>query len=76
MDTNSKDWWQSRTIWMGILTSISGLLHAFHILPKIIDQSLISDVVTLGLGIATIIFRIKAVKEIKVPAIITPPATK
>lgn len=74
MDTTSKDWWQSRTIWMGILTSLSGLLHAFHILPKVVDESLISDAVTLGLGIATVIFRIKAVKEIKVPAIVPPAA--
>lgn len=68
-----KLWWQSRTIWTGILTAICAILKGFHLLPKEIDESMIGNIVTVGLGLATIYFRIRATKVI-VPAVPTTPA--
>jgi predicted amino acid-binding ACT domain protein len=59
-----KEWWQSRTIWSGILTAVSGILAASDLIPAEIDDTVIDELVTLGLGIATVYFRAKADKEI------------
>lgn len=73
MDNNTKEWWESRTIWTGVLTSACAILKSLDLLPEGFDNSMIDEIVTIGLGIATIIFRVKAVKEIKV-APVTPAA--
>lgn len=67
MDNNTKEWWESRTIWTGVLTSLCAILKSLNWLPEGFDNSMIDEIVTIGLGIATVIFRVKAVKEIKAP---------
>lgn len=72
METNKKEWWESRTIWTGVLTSGCAILKSLGWLPEGFDNSILDEIVTVGLGIATIIFRVKAVKEINVAPV--PPA--
>jgi hypothetical protein len=62
----TKQWWESRTIWTGILTAICGILKGFDMLPAALDATMIDEIVTIGLGIATIYFRVKAEKVVVV----------
>jgi hypothetical protein len=59
-----KQWWKSRTIWFGIATGISGILTGLGILPTVIDATIINEIVTGGLALATVVSRIFAKKKI------------
>lgn len=62
----AKKWWESRTVWMGILTSLCAILKTLGLLPETFDHSILDEIVTLGLGLATIYYRIMAVKQVAV----------
>ena len=70
MENEQKEWWQSRTIWTGVLTAVCALLKSLGLIPEAIDTTIIDEVVTVGLGIATIYFRAKAEKTIR--PVVTP----
>ena len=62
--TETKPWWQSRTIWTGLVTSALAVLSAAGALPVWIDAPLAADIVVGLLGIATVISRAIATKEV------------
>jgi hypothetical protein len=59
----TKSWWQSRTIWTGLLTSLWVILAACGLLPAPVTP-VIDAIVTVGLTAVTIYFRYKATKAI------------
>jgi predicted membrane-bound dolichyl-phosphate-mannose-protein mannosyltransferase len=67
----TKKWWQSRTIWFGLLTAISAVISSAAsggALPAswalILTAGNVDKIVTAGLWIATLVFRILAHKKI------------
>ncbi len=63
--TETKPWWTSRTIWMGLATSIMAILSAAGILPVWLTQMMVEEIIIGVLGVLTVYFRAKAEKEIK-----------
>lgn len=63
--TETKPWWQSRTIWVGLSAAIIAILGAAGVLPVWLTQSLAEELIFAVLGIATVYYRSKAVKEIQ-----------
>lgn len=63
--TDTKPWWMSRTVWVGLATSIVALLSAMGWLPPGITETVVEEAVVAILGVLTVIFRTKAVKEIE-----------
>ena len=61
---DTKPWWQSRTLWTGALTAISGVVAAAGVLPPFITEIYIDKIVTIVLGAATVIFRVLADKKL------------
>lgn len=61
----TKPWWTSRTIWVGLITAVMAILAAAGVLPVWLTQSLVEELVFAVLGIATVYYRSKAVKEIQ-----------
>jgi hypothetical protein len=62
---DTKPWWLSRTIWVGLITSILAILNGLGVIPTEIQQSLIEEAVLGILGILAIIFRAKATTRIE-----------
>lgn len=76
----TKKWWQSRTIWTGLLTAIAGIISAAAsggALPAswvvYLTTGNIDKIVTIGLWCTTLLFRILAKKEIKIIPPVVPP---
>jgi hypothetical protein len=63
--TEMKPWWTSRTIWVGLATSILAILSGMGLLPLGLEQTIVEELITAVLGIATVYYRSKAVKEIE-----------
>lgn len=63
--TETKPWWLSRTIWMGLATALMAVFSAAGVMPIWLDEMFVSEVITALLGLATVYFRSKAVKEIQ-----------
>jgi hypothetical protein len=61
----TKPWWTSRTIWVGLATSILAILSGMGLLPLGLEQTIVEELITAVLGIATVYYRSKAVKEIE-----------
>lgn len=61
---DSKPWWQSRTIWIGLIQSIWGALAAAGLLPVWLDATTLVDVGIGILGVATIAARAVASKRV------------
>jgi hypothetical protein len=59
-----KEWYKSRTVWVGILTTVSVVLKGMGWLPDFVNNSFIDEAAGVCLGLATIYFRIKAEKLI------------
>jgi hypothetical protein len=62
--TETQPWWQTRTIWVGLVTSLFGVLSAAGVLPPFIDAPLVLDLAMGVLGAATVYFRAKATKMV------------
>jgi hypothetical protein len=57
----TKPLWMSKTVWMGFLTALIAFLNAFGIiLPPVITETVIGEIVVGALGILTIVFRHQA----------------
>lgn len=63
--SETKPWWQSRTIWMALATALMALLGASGALPIWVTQSMIEELIIAVLAIATAYYRSKAVTEIQ-----------
>jgi len=63
--TETKPWWMSRTIWVGLATSILAILKGFGVIPEEIQEGIIEEIIMAVLGILAIIFRTQATTEIE-----------
>lgn len=57
---DTKNWWQSRTIWLQIVAAIFALLGAFGLLPADLDQEQVVSVIMALVAGVTIVLRFKA----------------
>lgn len=70
MDNNEIVWWQSRTVWAGIIGTLFACLSALGWLPQDLTSNQVVDAILAVTSIAAIIFRVKAKSPI---APLTPP---
>lgn len=69
-------WWQSRTIWTGLATSLVAVLAAAGLMPPFLDGTIVTELVLGVLGMATIYTRVAASKQIATPSTVTPVVTE
>ncbi|MEK9211708.1 hypothetical protein [Sphingomonas sp. 2378] len=58
--TDTKYWWQSRTIWLQIVAALFAILSVFHILPTGIDQEQLVGAIMGLVAVATLILRFRS----------------
>ena len=61
----TKPWWTSRTIWVGLATSILAILSGTGLLPLGLEHTIVEELITAVLGVLAILFRTQATKEIE-----------
>lgn len=55
-----KGWWKSRTIWLGLLTSVVGVASLVGVqLPAGVDANTVTDSVMAVVGLVAIVLRFK-----------------
>lgn len=60
----TKPWWQSRTIWTGLLGGLYAILSIFKILPEGLEQGMVLEAVLGVTSVLAVLFRAKATKEV------------
>lgn len=63
----SKPFWASRTVWVGIVGLAFALLGAAGWLPAGLDEGAVVDAVMALLGVLTIVFRTRASATVALP---------
>lgn len=56
----SKNWWTSRTVWVGVIGLLFAVLGAVGVLPEGLTQEQVLQGVMAVVGVLTIVFRVKA----------------
>jgi len=56
--TDSKYWWQSRTVWVNVVAILFAVLGAFKLLPTGIDQDSIVSAIMGVVAIANVVLRL------------------
>jgi len=56
--TDSKSWWQSRTLWVNIVATLFALLGTFGLLPSGLDQETVVTAIMGLIGIANLVLRL------------------
>lgn len=56
----SKNWYESRTVWVGIVTVMFSLLKSFNILPEGLSEEAVVSLFMALSGVLTVVFRVKA----------------
>lgn len=64
MGYDNKPWWASRTIWVGIIGALFGILAALNVLPEGLSQDSIVEGVLAVTGILAVVFRVGASKNV------------
>jgi hypothetical protein len=64
MMTDSKYWWQSRTVWVNIVATLFALLGTFKLLPAALDQDSIVTAIMGAIAIANVVLRLATHKAI------------
>ena len=72
---DTKTWWQSRTIWLQIVSAFFAILAAFHILPTGLDQEQVVGAIMGAVAIATLVLRIRSTHVIASPFRVASPAS-
>jgi len=62
--TETKPWWMSRTIWVGLATSVLAILSGFGVLPVGFQEGIVEELIVGVLGVLAIVFRAQATAEI------------
>ena len=62
--TDSKYWWQGRTVWVNIVATLFALLGAFKLLPAGLDQDSIVTAIMGAVAIANVALRLATHKAI------------
>lgn len=56
--TDSKTWWQSRTVWVNVVASFFAVLGTFKLLPTGLDQDTIVTAIMGMVAIANVVLRL------------------
>jgi hypothetical protein len=56
--TDSKYWWQSRTVWVNVVATLFAILGAFRLLPSGLDQDSIVSAIMGVVAIANVALRL------------------
>jgi hypothetical protein len=64
MMTDSKYWWQSRTVWVNVVATLFAVLGVFKLLPTGLDQDNIVTGIMGAVAIANVVLRLATHKAI------------
>lgn len=56
--TDTKTWWQSRTIWVNVVATLFAALGAFKLLPTDLDQDSVVTAIMGAVAIANVVLRL------------------
>jgi len=56
--TDSKYWWQSRTVWVNVVATLFAILGAFKLLPGGLDQESVVTAIMGAVAIANVVLRL------------------
>jgi len=56
--TDTKTWWQSRTVWVNVVATLFAVLGTFKLLPVNIDQDSVVTAIMGAVGIANVVLRL------------------
>jgi len=56
--TDTKTWWQSRTVWVNVVATLFALLGTFKLLPTNIDQDSVVTAIMGAVAIANVVLRL------------------
>ncbi len=56
--TDSKTWWQSRTVWVNVVATLFAVLGTFKLLPTGLDQDTIVTAIMGMVAIANVVLRL------------------
>ena len=62
--TDSKTWWQSRTVWVNVVATLFAILGTFKFLPADVDQDMIVTAIMGVVAIANVVLRLLTHKAI------------
>jgi hypothetical protein len=62
----SKPWWQSRTVWTGIVGGLFSIAGVFNMLPAGLTSETVVNAILGVVSVAAVVFRVKATKTIGV----------
>lgn len=63
---NTKVWWQSRTIWSGIIGAVFATLGMLNLLPADLTTTQVVDAIMAVTSVAAIVFRFKSTTVITI----------
>jgi len=56
--TDTKSWWQSRTVWVNVVATLFAVLGAFKLLPANIDQDSVVTAIMGAVAIVNVVLRL------------------
>jgi hypothetical protein len=56
--TDSKAWWQSRTVWVNVVATLFAVLGTFKLLPEGLDQDSIVTAIMGAVAVANLVLRL------------------
>ena len=56
--TDTKNWWQSRTVWVNVVATLFAVLGTFKLLPGNIDQDSVVTAIMGAVAIANVVLRV------------------
>ena len=55
---DTKNWWESRTVWVNVVATLFALLGAFKLLPASLDQNSVVTAIMGAIAIANVVLRL------------------
>ena len=56
--TDTKSWWQSRTVWVNVIATLFAVLGTFKLLPANIDQDSVVTAIMGAVAIVNVVLRL------------------
>ena len=56
--TDSKYWWQSRTVWVNVIATLFAMLGTFKLLPAGLDQDSVVTAIMGAIAIVNVVLRL------------------
>lgn len=56
--TDTKNWWESRTVWVNVVATLFAVLGTFKLLPVNIDQESVVTAIMGAVAIANVVLRL------------------